>query len=93
MCSLFGRFPILDLRPPDVRSIPPLWEKRLRDEVCLLRCEDVTFETSLQDSETEARYELRFKTLDGELAVSGFISGSKTSGVELLQNNESIFKV
>ena len=32
-----------------------------------MRCEDVIFETSIQDSETEARYELRFKTLDGTL--------------------------
>ncbi|XP_028410274.1 autophagy-related protein 2 homolog B-like [Dendronephthya gigantea] len=67
-CSCFSasvRFPILDLRPPDVRVTPPLWQKRLRDEMCLIRCTDVTFETCLQDSQAAKTYELRFKTMDG----------------------------
>ena len=47
-----------------------------------MRCEDVIFETSLQDSEAEARYELRFKTLDGALinrrgGGDNFICGNK----------------
>lgn len=58
------RFPVPDLRKPD-RSQTRSWRKNLREEVCLVQCTDVAFETSLQGSDPVAKYETRFKKLMG----------------------------
>ena len=65
-----SRFPILDLRPPDTRPCQPLFQKRLHEEICMIRCLEMTFESCLQFGEATAKYEFRFKAIDGRRATN-----------------------